>query len=182
VNLNTLQEDSSRASAECSRLVASNATSSEDPQAAKRACQEAQYKALRVAAQYGDAEAQYAVGAMTEEGSGVAQSDIEAVKWYQLAVAQDYGDAHWRLGLMYQSGRGGLSESLTQAVHHLMRALWRKSETARTGLIDGRGASLTPQVREAIQSNLTSLGYYSGAADGTFDQATIAALEQFSAS
>ena len=182
VNLTALEEDSSRASAECSRLSAANPTTAEELQAAKRACREAQYKALRVAAEYGDAESQYLVGTMTEEESGEAQSDIEAVKWYQLAVAQDYGDAHWRLGLMYQSGRGGLSESVPQAMHHVMRALWRKSEAARTELIDGRGASLTNAVREAIQDNLKGLGYYSGNIDGTFDQATIAALEKFSAS
>ena len=45
----------------------------------------------RLAAEQGDATAQYNLGLMYDEGEGVPQDDAEAVRWYRLAAEQ--GDA-----------------------------------------------------------------------------------------
>ncbi len=58
-------------------------------------------RALAVAAEQGDAEAQFKLGVMYEEGEGVPQDDEEAVKWLRLAAEQGHADAQVRLGAHY---------------------------------------------------------------------------------
>ncbi len=57
-------------------------------------------------AEQGNTDAQYNLGLMYDNGDGVAQDDIEAMKWYTLAA--DLGDAkaQYKLGLMYNNGKG----------------------------------------------------------------------------
>jgi TPR repeat protein len=43
---------------------------------------------------------------MYAKGQGVVQDDVEAVKWYKLAAAQENAAAQYNLGLMYYKGRG----------------------------------------------------------------------------
>ena len=45
-------------------------------------------------AEQGDAEAQYNIGKMFENGDGVHQSKRRAKHWYRLASRQDYPEAH----------------------------------------------------------------------------------------
>ena len=40
----------------------------------------------RRSAEQGDAEAQFSLGRMYDEGEGVAEDDAEAVRWYRLAA------------------------------------------------------------------------------------------------
>ena len=54
----------------------------------------------------GDALAQFGLGQMYENGHGVAQSDVEAVKWYRLAAEQGLSPAQYDLGRMYANGYG----------------------------------------------------------------------------
>ena len=61
--------------------------------------------AVRQAADQGDAEAQYNLGLMYDNGEGVLQDDAEAVKWYRLAAEQGRADAQLLLGNMYVSAR-----------------------------------------------------------------------------
>jgi TPR repeat protein len=178
----TLEADADQASAECRRVVALSDAGVYNPAAASAVCREAQFKSMRVAAELGDAESQYVVGSFYQLGTGVAQDDREAVSWYRRAVEQDYGDAHWGLGLMYQDGKGGLPHDSSLIVHHLMRALWRKSALARTGLIENQGAQLTDETRTNIVLALEGLGYNSGRPGEAFDSNTLAALEDFAAS
>jgi hypothetical protein len=37
---------------------------------------------------------------MFEQGSGVAQSDVEAARWYRKAADQGHADAQYKLGIM----------------------------------------------------------------------------------
>jgi len=60
----------------------------------------------RSAAQQGDADAQASLGAMYDEGKGVAQDYKEAVRWYKLAAQQGSAIAQVNLGLMYDNGTG----------------------------------------------------------------------------
>ena len=57
-------------------------------------------------AERGNAQAQYNLGVMYENGQGVRQDDAEAVKWYQQAAAQGLAEAQSNLGVMYYNGRG----------------------------------------------------------------------------
>ena len=57
-------------------------------------------------AEQGDAEAQYNLALMYEDGLGVPQDYKEAVKWYCLSAEQGDADAQFNLGQMYRKGEG----------------------------------------------------------------------------
>jgi TPR repeat protein len=61
---------------------------------------------FRKAADRGEAEAQFKLALMYEEGRGVARDDRQAVKWYLKAAEQDHALAQLRLGKMLFAGRG----------------------------------------------------------------------------
>ena len=63
-------------------------------------------KLMRVAADQGNALAQFNLGFMYEQGQGVTQDYKEAVKWYRLSADQGYASAQNNLGLMYDKGQG----------------------------------------------------------------------------
>jgi TPR repeat protein len=60
----------------------------------------------RLAAEQGDAAAQYNVGVMYAKGQGVPQDFTEAVRWYRLAAAQGIATAQYNLGALYANGQG----------------------------------------------------------------------------
>ena len=62
--------------------------------------------ATRLAAEQGDARAQFALGLMYRDGRGVAQDDAEAVRWFRLAAEQGMAEAQFNLGGMYVLGEG----------------------------------------------------------------------------
>ena len=57
-------------------------------------------------AEQGDANAQALLGRMYEEGLGVKQDNVKAVKWYSRAAEQGIAEAQFNLGVMYYNGRG----------------------------------------------------------------------------
>ena len=57
-------------------------------------------------AEQGYARAQYDLGVMYDEGDGVPENDVEAVRWFRLAAEQGNALAQYNLGLMYANGRG----------------------------------------------------------------------------
>ena len=57
-------------------------------------------------AEQGDAIAQVLLGNAYENGLGVKQDDVEAVKWYRQAAEQGDAAAQLKLGAMYEDGRG----------------------------------------------------------------------------
>ena len=63
-------------------------------------------KPFRLAAEQGDATAQFYLGVMYDNGEGVPQDYAEAVKWYRLAAEQGYASAQFNLGVMYNAGQG----------------------------------------------------------------------------
>ncbi len=64
------------------------------------------WKVIRVLAERGEATWQFALGSMYKNGTGVAQDDKEAVKWYRKAAEQGEAFARYNLGVMYAKGRG----------------------------------------------------------------------------
>lgn len=67
---------------------------------------EAAYNEWLPLAELGDAEAQYNLGVLYDEGAGVEQDLRTAVSWYQKAASQGFIDAQTNLGMMYYHGHG----------------------------------------------------------------------------
>jgi TPR repeat protein len=57
-------------------------------------------------AELGDAEAQYNIAVMYDEGAGRAQDLAAAASWYRQAAQQGFMDAQTNLGMMYYHGQG----------------------------------------------------------------------------
>ena len=64
----------------------------------------------RLAAEQGDASAQYNLGGMYANGEGVLKDEAEAVRWYRMAANQGNASAQYNLGAMYANGRGVLKD------------------------------------------------------------------------
>jgi uncharacterized protein len=69
----------------------------------------------RSLADRGDADAQYNLGVMYNNGDGVPRDYVEAMKWHRKAADQGNGNAQFHLGLMYDHGRG-MPQSYAEAV------------------------------------------------------------------
>ena len=67
-------------------------------------------KWYRLAAEQGNASAQYNLGVMYQNGQGVPQDYKTAVKWYRLAAEQGNASAQGNLGVMYALGTGVLKD------------------------------------------------------------------------
>ncbi len=61
---------------------------------------------LEKAAAQGDAEAQYNLGIMYDNGQGVRQNYAKAREWYEKAAAQGNVEAQYNLGCLYNNGQG----------------------------------------------------------------------------
>ena len=75
-------------------------------EAATREDYQTAFKLWLPLAEQGDADAQYNLGLMYDNGRGVKQDDFEAVKWFRQAAEQGYTDAQFNLGVMYAKGQG----------------------------------------------------------------------------
>lgn len=71
---------------------------------------------LRDAAEHGFATAQFVLGETLLEGApGVKKDPVEAVTWFEKAVAQHNRAAQYQLGGMYEEGEGGLARDWKKA-------------------------------------------------------------------
>ena len=112
-----------------------------------------------LAAEQGNAGAQYNLGLMYLEGRGVPQDYQTAVKWYTLAAEQGNAGAHHNLGLMYLEGRGVLKD-------HVYAHMWGNIAAMNGDVLgekvrDGSEKEMTPQqiaeaqklARECVKKN-----------------------------
>lgn len=72
-------------------------------------------------AELGDAEAQYNLGVMYDQGASVEQDLARAASWYRKAAEQGFMDAQTNLGMMYYRGEG-VSRDHTEAARWLQQA------------------------------------------------------------
>ena len=95
----------------------------------------------RAEADIGDAEAQYTLGFMYESGKGVAESDVEAAKWYHKAATQDVTEAQFRLGQLYYTGQVVYPPNYAEAVKWIRKAAVKGHAHAQTllGLVYEEG-------------------------------------------
>jgi TPR repeat protein len=82
---------------------------------------QAAYEEWLPLAELGDAEAQFNLGVMYDEGAGIEQDYVTAVSWYQKAADQGFVDAQTNLGMMYYEGQG-IPRDLTAAAEWFRRA------------------------------------------------------------
>ena len=75
-------------------------------EATKRSDYQTAFKLWLPLAEQGDASAQFNLGMMYDNGQGVKQDDVEAVKWYRQAAEQGYAKAQYNLGVKYYQGEG----------------------------------------------------------------------------
>jgi TonB family protein len=102
----------------------------------------------RPLAEQGSARAQNNLGVLYENGKGVPQNVVEAVKWYRLAAEQGYAGAQNNLGLIYAIGRGGVPQDQLHAYMWFSLAADSLSgEVGKTvsGTRDVFAAAMTPQ-------------------------------------
>jgi uncharacterized protein len=60
---------------------------------------------LRLLADQGNATAQYRLGHLYNDGTGVTQDYVQALRWYRLAADQGIAAAQFGLGTMYENGQ-----------------------------------------------------------------------------
>lgn len=70
----------------------------------------------RPLAEQGNAEAQFNIAVMYEQGLGVAQSDLEAARWYRAAAEAGDVAAQLKMGSLYEAGVG-VAKDLGSASH-----------------------------------------------------------------
>jgi hypothetical protein len=58
---------------------------------------------------------------MFEQGRGVAQSDVEAARWYRKAADQGHADAQYNLWNVFDEGHG-VAQSNAEAVRWFRKA------------------------------------------------------------
>ena len=92
-------------------------------------------KWYKLAAEAGDAKAQFNLGVMYDEGKGIPQDDAEAVKWYRLAAEAGIAGAQCRLGRMYDFGEG-VPQNYTEAMKWYRLAAEAGMEAAQFNLGD----------------------------------------------
>jgi uncharacterized protein len=80
-------------------------------------------------AKRGNADAQFGMGMMCENGQGLPQDYAQAVSWYKKAAGQGHTEAMTSMGWMYKKGQG-VSQNYAKAVSWYQKAAERGSGDA----------------------------------------------------
>jgi uncharacterized protein len=117
------------------------------------------FRLRHLQAEQGDADAQFYLGVMYENGQGVLRNDAEAMKWYRKAAEQDDAVALFNLGIMYTKGEGA-STNHAEAAQCYRRAADHGLAGAQFNLgmmyAEGKGVS-QDYVRAHIWLNLAAM-------------------------
>ncbi len=109
-------------------------------------------KLIRPLAEQENAEAQWMLGLMYENGQGVTRDYHQAVQWYQSAAVQGHAEAQLALGLMYAKAYGVALDYL-ETVKWLRLAAEQGNQEAlfRLGDMHLRGKGVTQDYQEAMK-------------------------------
>ena len=88
---------------------------------------------LQELAEQGDADAQFKLGVMYDNGEGVPQDYTEAAKWFRLAAEQGDAWAQYFLGVRYANGEG-VPQDYTEAVKWYRLAAEQGHASAQSNL------------------------------------------------
>jgi TPR repeat protein len=107
---------------------------------------------LRAAADQGRAEAHYNLGNMFAQGHGVAQSDVEATRWFRKAAGQGIAKAQHELENMFDEGRG-VPQSDVEAARWCRKAADQGIAQAQNnlGIMFDKGRGVAPNDVEAAR-------------------------------
>lgn len=110
-------------------------------------------------AQAGDAQAENAVGALYDNGLGVASDEAEAFRWYSMAADQNFPLAMRNIGTMYATGHG-VPYNLAQAQQWLGRAAGAGDQVAAKRLAGLPPVATAPAdpVKTPLFSTSSSVG------------------------
>ncbi|WP_339487619.1 tetratricopeptide repeat protein [Pseudomonas sp. EL_65y_Pfl2_R95] len=64
------------------------------------------FKEFHVLAETGNADGQFNVALMYEQGIGVTKDETQAISWYEKSAQQGNSNAQYNLGVLYENGRG----------------------------------------------------------------------------
>jgi TPR repeat protein len=103
-------------------------------------------------AERGDANAQYFLGGMYEEGKGVSRDYSESLKWYRLAAAQGLPRGQFALGRMYFKGHG-VTQDYKEAAKWYGYAAEQDVDVAQfnLGLMYGKGQGVPQNFKTAAK-------------------------------
>ena len=123
------------------------------------------FKRCLKAAEQGDADAQFNLGVMYEQGNGVKKDYTQAAKWYRKAAEQGHADAQFNLGSMYANGEG-VKQDDTQAVEWFRKAAEQGHAYAQNnlGLMYAKGEGVKQDYTQAVE-------WYRKAAEQGYDKA-----------
>jgi hypothetical protein len=136
----------------------------------------ADMKTLRKQAEAGDVKAQFNIGSIYENGSGVRQDYAEAAKWYRKAAERGDARAQYNLGIFHQNG-WGVPQDFTEAVKWYRKAGMQGAAAAQYNLgfmyLNGQGvpqnyAEAAKWYRKAAEqgdvdaTRILGLAYYLG--------------------
>lgn len=109
-------------------------------------------KSARPLAENGNANAQYNMGVLYDEGYGVEQDYAKARDWYEKAAAQNYSKAEHNLGIMYQEGHG-VDKDSAKAAEWFKRAAEHGEPAAQNNLavLYVRGNGVRQDLAEATR-------------------------------
>ncbi len=105
-------------------------------------------KWYRLAAEQGDAGAQYNLGDMYANGQGVPQDYAEAVKWYRLPPSRAMPHAQYNLGVMYDNGQG-VPQDYVQA------HMWFNLAASRYSAAEAEERANAVKNRDAVAARMT---------------------------
>jgi len=106
-------------------------------------------KWFRLAADQGDAPAQFNLGVMYAEGQGVPQDNAQAAEWYRLAADHNHAQAQYNLGLWYAQGEGGSQD-------YVSAHMWFNLAASRFPASDTRNRSLAVKNRDVMAGKMSS--------------------------
>lgn len=106
---------------------------------------------IRQQAENGDAQAEYIMGVLHENGRGVKADPAAAAEWYRKAALQGHGRAQTNLGALYQRGKG-VTRDREKALHwyHLAAKQGLSKAQYNLGLMYATRDPKTRDLRKAI--------------------------------
>jgi uncharacterized protein len=120
-------------------------------------------KLLRPLADQGNPKAEYYMGFLYAQGNGVSQSMDKAIDWWKKAAAQNYAPAELNLGMVYESGQGGIEKNPQEAANWYRKAAALGDTQAETSLGDmyvtGRGVAKDPREAAKLYKAAVAKGY-----------------------
>jgi len=107
---------------------------------------------MLIAAERGDAEAQFMLGVYYHKGMGGTMDEESAIRWYRKAAEQGHSEAQFALGVCYDNGQGVAADGVEAYKWLLLSGAYGYEPT---GGIPGRlVAKLTTEQLTAVQKRV----------------------------